>query len=134
MTQEPRHNIRAIRELLQAAFEVEEFRGLFSFAMCDDLHPVAGVFMPEDGNPAMVRKAVEYCQSRCLLDELLAEVKEANPRAYARFEPELFITGIEQPRGEEATKPIPAILTVASPMYLELVRIPAAASSPRPRS
>ena len=125
MTEEQRHSIHAIRELLLEAFNVEELRVLFSFAMCDDLHPVADRFMPVDGKPAMVRNAVEYCQSHLLLDELLAEVKEANPRAYDCFAPELFTTEIEQPREEETTNPIPEILTITSPIHLELVRVAA---------
>ena len=90
MTQGRRHNIRAIRELLLVGFSVEELRGLFSFPMSRELRPVADEFAPEDGKPAMVRKAIVYCRSRFLLDELLAEVKVANPRAYARFEDRLF--------------------------------------------
>ena len=109
MTEESQHNIRAIRELLLTAFNVEELRVLFSFAMSHDLRPVADEFMPEDGKPAMVRKAVAYCRSRFLLDELLAEVKEANPRAYARFEDRLY--GPLSPRGTPApVLPLPADL------------------------
>ena len=125
MTEDQRHNIRAIRKLLLAAFDVEELRGLFSFARNHDLHPVAGQFTPEDSKPAMVRKAVGYCQSRFLLDELLAEVKEANPRAYDRFAPELFTTDIAQPPEEETAGPVPERLTISSPIYLDLVRVPA---------
>nr|NIV30806.1 hypothetical protein [Anaerolineae bacterium] len=86
MTQERRHNTGAIRELLLAAFTVEELRGLFSFAMSRDLRLVVGELAPEDGKAEMVRKAIAYCRSHFLLDELLAEVQEASPRAYARFE------------------------------------------------
>ena len=126
MTEETRHNIRAIRDLLETAFSVEELRGLFSFAENRDLRPVADQFTPEDSKPAMVRKAVEYCRSRFLLDELLAEVKDANPRAYERFEPELIIAGTEQSGEEEpAAGPTPEILTITSPISLRLVRIPA---------
>ena len=120
-----RYNLRTLRELLQTAFSVEDLRGLFSFAMHADLRPVADQFTPEDSKPAMVRKAVRYCQSRYLLDELVAEIQDANPRAYTRFEPELLITGIEQPAEEAPTKPAPEILTITSPIYLDLVRIPA---------
>ena len=74
------YDLRAIRELLQTAFNVEDLRGLFSFAVNRDLRPVADQFTPEDSKPAMVRKAVEYCRSRFLLKELLAEIAEAKPR------------------------------------------------------
>ena len=78
-----------IRELLLAAFTVEELGGLFSFAINRELRPVVDQFSPEDDKPAMVRKAVAFCRYRFLLDELLAEVKEANPGAYAHFEDRL---------------------------------------------
>jgi hypothetical protein len=37
----------------------------------------------------MVDETIEYCQSRLLCPDLLDEVKQANPRQYARFEPQL---------------------------------------------
>ena len=120
-----RYNLRTLRELLQTAFSVEDLRGLFSFAMQADLRPVTDQFTPEGSKPAMVRKAVRYCQSRYLLDELVAEIKDANPRAYERFEPGLLTSGVEQPAEETATEPTPEILTITSPIYLDLVRIPA---------
>ena len=93
MSEETRHNIPAIRELLRAGFNVEELRSLFSFAKCHELRPIADEFTPEDGKPAMIRKAVKYCQSRFLLNELLAEIEDANPRAYAQFEEQLGSSG-----------------------------------------
>ena len=90
MTLERRHNLQTIRELLLVGFTVEELRSLFAFAMSRELRPLADEFVPEDGKPAMVRKAISYCRSRFLLDELLAEIKEANPRAYSRFVERLF--------------------------------------------
>jgi len=35
----------------------------------------------------MVEKVVLYCQKQDVLPNLLSEVKQANPRQYARFEP-----------------------------------------------
>jgi tetratricopeptide (TPR) repeat protein len=109
MIEGSRHNIRAIRELLEIGFNVEELRGLFSFAVCYDLRPVADVFLPEDTQPVMVDKAIAYCRSRFLLDELLAAVKEDNPRAYARFEDRLY--DALPPRGAPAVvRPLAADL------------------------
>lgn len=48
------YNLRAIREVLQTAFTVEELRGLFSFAVCHEIRPVVELFMPEDSKPAAV--------------------------------------------------------------------------------
>jgi hypothetical protein len=35
---------------------------------------------------------IDYCESRLLWEELLAEVQALNPRQYARFEPQLRST------------------------------------------
>jgi len=91
MTVEKRHNLYAIGELLKEGFTIEALRGLFAMAKRQGLHPVADEFTPEDGKPAMIRKAVKYCQAQLLLDELLAEVKEVNGRAYAKYEGQLFV-------------------------------------------
>ena len=111
MAQERRHNIGVIRELLLAAFTAEELRGLFSFAINRELRPVVDQFSPEDDKPAMVRKAVAFCRSRFILDELLAEVQEANPGTYARFEDRL--SDAVPVRGASAPAfPLPADLSV----------------------
>ncbi len=81
-----RYNRRAVRQLLLAAFSAEELRDLFYFSKTPELQAVPDQFAPGDSYPTMVRKAVRYCDSRFLLGEMLAEVKEANPRAYARYE------------------------------------------------
>ncbi len=81
-----RYNRRAVRQLLLAAFSAEELRDLFYFSKTPELQAVPDQFAPGDSSPTMVRKAVRYCDSRFLLGEMLAEVKEANPRAYARYE------------------------------------------------
>ncbi len=120
-----RYNLRTLRELLQTAFSVEDLRGLFSFAVHVDLRPVAAQFTPEDSKPAMARKAIEYCQSHFLLDELLAEIRDANPRAYERFESVLLVPAVEHTHEEEPQRSTPEILTITSPIYLDLVRITA---------
>ena len=82
----PRYDVRAIRELLLEAFTAEEFQDLLYFAKTPDLKKVADKFAPGDSYPSMVRKAVRYCDSHYLLCELLAEAKDANPRAFEQFE------------------------------------------------
>ena len=118
------YNLGAIRDLLIVAFDPEELKELFYFSENPDLREVVNQFViPGDSLPAMVRKAVRYCESRLLLAELLAEVEQRNPRQYARFEPHLFV---REPRGlreEETASPAPEIVTISSPIYLDLVRV-----------
>jgi formylglycine-generating enzyme required for sulfatase activity len=118
------HNLRAIRDCLVHAFNDEELKELFYFSENSALRNVGNQFLYGESLTAWVQKAVSYCERYDLLDELLAEIKDANPRAYARFEPELLIGGTELPREEETHPPIPEILTIASPVYLDLVRVP----------
>jgi hypothetical protein len=80
-----RYDLRAIRQLLLTAFTAEELSDLFYFSKTPELREVPNEFAPGDSLPTMVRKAVRYCDLRYLLGELLAEVKEANPRAYEKF-------------------------------------------------
>jgi len=101
------YNLRTIRDLLVFAFTVDELRGLFYFAQNQELRPVADRFAPADNKDVMAYKIIEYCQSRLLFDELLAEVKRANPYAYERFEKELgaTVTNAESASPGSATEP-----------------------------
>ena len=80
------YNRRAIRQLLLAAFNAEELQDLFYFSKTPELQAVPDQFAQGDSLPTKVRKAVRYCDARFLLGEMLAEVKEANPRAYEQYE------------------------------------------------
>ena len=111
-------DIAKIRQLLLAAFTPEELDRLFRFASDPQLQKVVTKFGPGDGLTSMADKAISYCQRHLLFPDLLAEVRRANPRQYARFiEPELSDT--------KGTPPTPEILTIFSPSRLDLVRIPA---------
>jgi hypothetical protein len=82
------HNLKAIRELLLAALSPEELR-----SFCYDrptFRPIVDLFGPGLGFTDMVDRAVEYCDKHLLLDELLAGVKQTNPRQYARFAPDFY--------------------------------------------
>ena len=84
------YSIATIRALLLAAFTAEELR-----RFCQDrppFRPISDRFGPNLGFDDMVARAIDYCESRRLFYELLAEVKKHNPRQYARFEPDLFVT------------------------------------------
>lgn len=72
------YNIAEIRQLLLVAFTPEELR-----RFCQDrplFQPIIIRFSPDHGLDDMVDKVIDYCQTQLLLDELLAAVKQANPR------------------------------------------------------
>ena len=54
------------------------------------LRPLNHEFSSGDGLNAMVEKTIIYCQKQDCIADLLAEVKEANPRQYARYEGDLL--------------------------------------------
>jgi formylglycine-generating enzyme required for sulfatase activity len=112
------YNTATIRQLLLAAFTPEELDRLFRFSSNPQLQNVAKEFSLGDGLTMMVDKAISYCQRYVLLPDLLAEVSRANPRQYAHFiEPELH--------EDRPARPTPEILTITSPIRLDLVRVPA---------
>jgi Tol biopolymer transport system component len=85
VTDNTQYNLAAIRKLLLAAFAPEDLH-----RFCQDsrfLSPVVAKFGPGHGLDDMVDEVIDYCQTRLLWDELLAAIKEANPRQYTRFEP-----------------------------------------------
>lgn len=88
MTDDPQsYSIAAIRELLLAAFSPEELR-----RFCQDRPPFRAIvyrFGPGHGLDDMVDEVIDYCRTRLLWDELLAEVKDENPQQYARLASEL---------------------------------------------
>jgi formylglycine-generating enzyme required for sulfatase activity len=113
---EPQPDIAAIRQLLLAAFTPEELR-----RFCHDrpdFRMVVRRFSPRHSLEDMADELITYCENFLLFPELLAEIKEANPRQYARYiQPEL-------PKAEPAT-PTPELLTISRPISLLLVRVPA---------
>jgi hypothetical protein len=82
-------DLQVVRDLLLAAFTADDLRRLFLYTANAELRPLTREFSPRDGLAAMADKAIEFCQVRDLLPELLAEVQRANPRQYARFAPGL---------------------------------------------
>lgn len=76
-----------IRELLLAAFKAEE---LYRFCYDRSLfRPIVDRFGPDHGLDKRVDQVIEYCETQCLFDDLLRDVEQANPRQYARFEPQI---------------------------------------------
>jgi hypothetical protein len=84
-----RYNMARVRDLLLAAFSMEEFERLFRYASHPELTPILNAFSRRDGLSDAVDKAIDYCQRRDLLRVLLEEVEQQNPRMYARFASDL---------------------------------------------
>jgi hypothetical protein len=107
------YNIAAIRQLLLAAFTPEDLR-----RFCHDrpdFRMVVRRFGPGHGHDDMVDELITYCENYLLFPELLTQLKRHNPRQYARFiEPEFALSASDRD-----------ILTIASPISLQLVRVPA---------
>jgi hypothetical protein len=89
--------VAVVRELLLAAFTTDTLRRLFFYTSQPELRPIGNEFSSGDGLEAMVEKALIYCEDHALMSELLSEVKRANPRQYARFEPQLQATSSAAP-------------------------------------
>ncbi|MFN2219532.1 MAG: SH3 domain-containing protein [Anaerolineae bacterium] len=109
-----RYDVGAIRDLLHNAFTAEEFRDVLYFAKTAELKEVSNQFAPGDSYPTMVRKAVRYCDSHYLLCELLAEVKEANPRAFEQFEGRLRVRPAAAPLQERPKWLVPLLAAGAA--------------------
>jgi hypothetical protein len=97
---EPLPPLGIIRDLLLAAFDDSSFQRLFRYSSHPDLIRVQTRFADNDGMDDLVDKAIDYCQQRALLLDLLLAVKEANPAQYATFEPRLrdFVQRLEKGR------------------------------------
>ena len=82
MTEESqRYNLSVIRDLLLSAFNPDELKELFYYSDNPELRDVVNQFLPGESLPAWVQKAVAFCERRDLVPQLLAEIKDANPRA-----------------------------------------------------
>ncbi|MBN1812239.1 MAG: hypothetical protein JXA14_10420 [Anaerolineae bacterium] len=64
--------------------------------------PIVKMLGPGMGLDKMVDQVIDYCGSRLLWNELLAEVKQENPRQYTQFEPWLY-----GPAPPPPTPPVP---------------------------
>ncbi len=81
------YNLRAIRELLLAAYSADEMRTLV--ADDEELGPLRHEFSPNDAIIDLAGKTIEYCLRYLLMDYLLELVKRERPVQYARFEGKL---------------------------------------------
>ena len=125
------YDLSAVRKLLLTAFNAQELREIFYFAERSELRPVRHEFADGEGLPAMVYKAVSYCERHDLLGELLAAAKEKNPRQYTIVEAETGGFHTQPGAGESAT-PEPQLDPEAVARYLDAVRARCSRADPRP--
>jgi hypothetical protein len=77
------YNLGSIRELLLTAFTADDLRRFCQVR--PSLRPVVHHFGPNDSPQEMADELINYCETRSMWPEFLAEVKEARPKQYARF-------------------------------------------------
>ena len=90
------YNVGAIRKLMVAAFGAEELR-----RFCQDrtaFRPILADFGPKYNLNDMVDQVINYCHTRLLFDELLAEIRRVNPRQVERFENQILAPGTASTR------------------------------------
>jgi hypothetical protein len=78
------YNLRAIRELILAAFSAEELRALVAYDK--ELGLLRHEFSPGDAIINMADKTIDYCLRFLLMEHFLGLVREERSRQYARFE------------------------------------------------
>jgi hypothetical protein len=78
------YNLRAIRELILAAFTAEELRALVAYD--EELGPLRHEFSPGDAIIDMADKSIDYCLRFVLMEHFLSLVEAERPAQYARFE------------------------------------------------
>jgi hypothetical protein len=81
------YNLAAIRSLIRDAFEARELR-----RFCQDrptFRPLLSRFGPGFSFEEMIDAVIDYCKTRLLFPELLAEIRKYNPRQYDRYAAQL---------------------------------------------
>jgi hypothetical protein len=79
------YNIPAIQELINKGFSAQEVEHLCFY----HFREVYDDFVPEMSKQAKIRRWVEYCDGKSEFPDLLALLKEKNPKKYAEFESRL---------------------------------------------
>ena len=83
------YNLRAIRELILAAFSAEELPALVAYD--DELGPLRHEFSPSDAIIDVADKTIDYCLRFLLMEHFLGLVGEERSRQYARSEGRLRV-------------------------------------------
>jgi hypothetical protein len=89
------YNLRAIREMIIAAFSARELRALVAYDQ--ELGPLRHEFSPGDAIIEMADKTIDYCLRRLVLEHFLSLVAEERPAQYERFEDKLRDTPDRSP-------------------------------------
>jgi WD40 repeat protein len=80
MAEEPeQYNLTAIRRVLLQSFNTDELDDLFYFAETVELRVARNEYVPHDSLRTKIRKAMDYCERRGLLHQLVVEIEEARP-------------------------------------------------------
>jgi len=85
--QSPEYDLRAVRELLTAAFSDE---GILTLAFDRFRTVYEDISSSGLTKTARIRRLVDWCDHNVQLEVLLAEVRDRNPDQYARFKGRLF--------------------------------------------
>jgi len=96
--------VAAIRNLLLAAFTPEDLR-----RFCQNqpaFRPLIASFSSGHGLDDMIDRVIDYCRTKLMWDELLAEVARVNPRQYARFESSLRGYGVDGSTGTHSPRSV----------------------------
>jgi hypothetical protein len=88
-------DLRALRELLMAAFSAQDLVRLLRYTSNAELRNLAMTvdLSPQQSLTMLVETIIKACKAQSLLPDLLEEIKRENPRQYARFEPKLRRAG-----------------------------------------
>jgi WD40 repeat protein len=90
MVREPeQYNLTAIRRVLLRAFNTDDLDDLFYFAATAELRAVRNEYVPSDSLGTKIRKAMDYCERRGLLDQLLVEIEQERPEQAEALQAEL---------------------------------------------
>jgi hypothetical protein len=96
-----------VRDLLLSALTAREFKNLLFYSTHPDLRSLVHEIETGEGLASMVDKALVLCEKRDLVHVLLAEVRKANPRQYARFASRLAADAGTEAENDRA-RPSPA--------------------------
>lgn len=89
------YNLGAIRNLMSAAFTDKDLQRLCHD--CPIFRPILASLVPDCSLEDMIDTIVEYCEKRLLFFELLAEIRERNPRQYERYRHQIYGSGKPTP-------------------------------------
>jgi serine/threonine-protein kinase len=126
MTHQNDYDLAEIRNLLLSAFTAPDLYNLFFYSKNPNLQSLTERINRTDARATMADTIIEYCKTQALLDDLLVEIKQANPRQYNLFAPRIGVpSDAEQTVPEDPVRtPIREVLTKQPGQLKELVQGP----------